>query len=102
MRVHTEYAYGRRYHRYKPGLYDLPHDKVCHYRLIVYFLGMSDVVSQKEESRLEMLNSLMHFRDKITGHLRGPLPIISCVLPQRARILDLGYGVGLWALEAAK
>ncbi len=75
----TNYKYenGRRYHAYRDGAYPLPNDET-------------------EQDRLDMFHHV--FRMLIGGALyRAP------IAPGRppSRVLDLGTGTGLWAIEVA-
>jgi SAM-dependent methyltransferase len=76
--LNYRYENGRRYHAYREGQYHLPND-------------------EDEQARLDMLHHIFSFL--IDGELyRAPL------LQQRRRpqrVLDLGYGTGVWCMSFA-
>ncbi|OCL03195.1 S-adenosyl-L-methionine-dependent methyltransferase [Glonium stellatum] len=66
--------HGRRYHKYREGSYNFPND-------------------EKEQERLDIAHAL--FTIAIEGKLHlSPKP------PSPSRILDIGTGTGIWAIEA--
>jgi SAM-dependent methyltransferase len=69
-----EYANGRRYHAYKRGAYLLPND-------------------EEEQDRLDLLHHVFLLI------LNGRLFVSPVSNPQR--VLDVGTGTGLWAMDAA-
>ncbi len=67
------YANGRRYHRYRHGRYPIPNDEA-------------------EQSREDMLHTMM--MEATDGRLfYAPLG------PNPQKVIDLGTGTGLWAME---
>jgi len=69
-----EYENGRRYHAFKSGTYTLPND-------------------EKEQDRLDVVHHMF------TLMLSGRLHVAPLENPQR--ILDIGTGTGIWALDMA-
>ncbi|KAI5797327.1 TAM domain methyltransferase [Peziza echinospora] len=81
----TDYQYenGRRYHSYREGEYVLPND-------------------EKEQNRLDLFHHI--FRMLLNGNLfaapvQGLLRAEGCT--RRPRVLDLGTGTGIWAIDVA-
>ncbi|RJE18621.1 Methyltransferase [Aspergillus sclerotialis] len=73
--LHYRYENGRRYHAYKEGAYFLPND-------------------EREQDRLDLHHHIC--RLAVGGALfRAPIN------PSDARILDLGTGTGIWAIQMA-
>ncbi|KAB8068095.1 putative TAM domain methyltransferase [Aspergillus leporis] len=72
---HYQYDNGRRYHAFKEGAYNLPND-------------------EEEQDRLNLHHHIHKL--KLDGELyRAPIPT------NVSRILDLGTGTGIWAIEIA-
>ncbi|KAI9733434.1 MAG: hypothetical protein M1834_003518 [Cirrosporium novae-zelandiae] len=71
---HYKWENGRRYHSYREGSYQFPND-------------------EKEQDRLDLVHHLM------TLALDGKLHLAPLSNP--SRILDIGTGTGIWAIEAA-
>jgi trans-aconitate methyltransferase len=69
-----EYENGRRYHSYKAGQYFAPND-------------------EREQERLDLLH---HVQSMVLGGALFKAPVVN---PQR--ILDIGTGTGIWAIQAA-
>ncbi|RMJ22615.1 Methyltransferase [Aspergillus sp. HF37] len=73
--LNYQYENGRRYHAYREGEYMVPND-------------------DKEQDRMDLLHHI--YRLTVGGALfRAPID------PSTARILDLGTGTGIWAIEMA-
>ncbi|KAF4832118.1 Secondary metabolism regulator laeA [Colletotrichum tropicale] len=68
--------YGRRYHAFRPGSYVLPNDET-------------------ESDRLDMAHAL------ITRVIGNKLYLAPVETPKVHRILDIGTGTGIWAIEAS-
>jgi hypothetical protein len=67
------YENGRRYHAYREGEYLIPND-------------------EKEQDRLDLIHHV--FRLTLGGALyRAPIP------PTVKRVLDMGTGTGIWAID---
>ncbi|KAM5343820.1 hypothetical protein ACJ41O_012357 [Fusarium nematophilum] len=76
---HYQYENGRRYHAYREGQYVLPND-------------------DQEQQRLDLQHHI--WRLLLGGHLyTAPLP--DPTEENALRILDLGTGTGIWAIEMA-
>ncbi|PGH17407.1 hypothetical protein AJ80_04863 [Polytolypa hystricis UAMH7299] len=72
---HYRYEHGRRYHGYRDGSYPIPNDEL-------------------EQNRLDMMHHIWRLMND--GPLfRAPIP------PNPQRILDMGTGTGIWAINAA-
>jgi hypothetical protein len=68
-----KYENGRRYHAFREGEYTLPND-------------------EKEQDRLDLIHHV--FRLVLGGDLlRAPIP------PTVQRVLDMGTGTGIWAID---
>ncbi|KAA8648258.1 hypothetical protein EYZ11_008025 [Aspergillus tanneri] len=72
------YENGRRYHAYRQGQYPIPND-------------------EEEQERLTFMHHLFKL---ITGGDLFRAPILQSQLPRR--ILDIGTGTGIWALDMAE
>lgn len=78
--MNYKYENGRRYHAYNEGNYMLPND-------------------ESEQGHLDMLHHV--FKVLTGGELwRAPIRGPNAALPRR--VLDLGTGTGVWAMEAAE
>ncbi|KAF8460921.1 S-adenosyl-L-methionine-dependent methyltransferase [Kalaharituber pfeilii] len=84
----TDYQYenGRRYHSYRKGEYVLPND-------------------EKEQNRLDLFHHIFRmllngslFAAPVADRLRQPF---SSATGRRPRVLDLGTGTGIWAIDVA-
>ncbi|KAF1931556.1 S-adenosyl-L-methionine-dependent methyltransferase [Didymella exigua CBS 183.55] len=73
--LHYEYANGRRYHGYRSGAYVLPND-------------------EQEQDRLDLLHHI--FTLILAGSLYD-----APIHPPPQRVLDLGTGTGIWAIDFA-
>jgi SAM-dependent methyltransferase len=71
------YEHGRRYHACRQGEYPLPND-------------------DKEQDRLDLLHHIFRLV------LGGPLYRAPIATPPPGRILDVGTGTGIWAMEIAE
>ncbi|KAJ0299082.1 uncharacterized protein N0V96_007059 [Colletotrichum fioriniae] len=78
---HYQYENGRRYHAYREGQYVLPND-------------------DQEQERLDLQHHI--WRLLLGGQLyTAPLPAPEDPAASGMRILDLGTGTGIWAIEMA-
>jgi SAM-dependent methyltransferase len=68
-----EWKHGRRYHSYHAGAYQFPND-------------------EREQDRLDLIHHVFY---RLTGNKLFMAPIN----PDGVRILDIGTGTGLWAIE---
>jgi hypothetical protein len=88
-----EYENGRRYHAYRAGSYPMPNDEVDLYLSPVLILDSDNVVLlQLESDRLDM------FHHAMTLSLNGRLHLAPLDKGMK-RVLDIGTGTGIWAIE---
>ncbi|KAL7270977.1 hypothetical protein RUND412_006297 [Rhizina undulata] len=90
---------GRRYHRYSQGHYLLPNDEVrvitCEHRGIYWDHSVNNnYFQQTEQDRLDMHHHI--FLKMLDGKLT-----LAPIGDDPKRILDVGTGTGIWALDAA-
>ncbi|OCL05246.1 UMTA methyltransferase family protein, partial [Glonium stellatum] len=76
--LHYQYEHGRRYHAYREGVYSFPND-------------------EREQDRLDMLSHIVRLACNSKLHQKE----FPKDKPPR-RILDVGTGTGLWAIEAGE
>jgi len=88
--------FGRRYHNYHKGIYPFPCDEVRQLSLLVRRSIISHICEQIEQERLDVYHQVYQTaRD-------GQLFCAPIDTSNDFRVLDVGTGTGIWALEVAE
>jgi 2-polyprenyl-3-methyl-5-hydroxy-6-metoxy-1,4-benzoquinol methylase len=90
-----EYENGRRYHAYNAGTYALPNDETEQERFVAPHSSL-DPFQLELSSCLYRLDVMHHIYNMLLG---GRLHVAPLHKPQR--ILDIGTGTGIWAIDMA-
>lgn len=85
---------GRQYGTFRQGRYFLPIDEVCGDEPRLRVTADDIRASQEEKERLDCFHAVIF---AARGHRHW-----SSEMPEGARVLDLGTGTGIWAIDASE
>lgn len=89
------HEYGRLYGSFRPGRYLFPIDEVSgRFRRFPCGYDSDQLREQDEMDRLDLFHQILGVARRNAHY--------DCVLPSRARVLDLGTGTGIWAIDVSE